>query len=397
MVSNVGHGNKEVISGILDQVKELSFAHTSQFRNRPQEEYASLISEITPPALDYVYFLSGGSEANETAIKMARQYFIEKGKPSKYKVIGRWSSYHGNTLGTLSAGGHVKRRMAYTPLLIDFPHIDSPDWYRNPDADPIYYADLLEAEIKRQGEEQVAAFMLEPVTGTSNAASCSPSVYYQRIREICDQYDVLLICDEVMSGFGRTGKYFASEHFGFIPDLITGGKGISGGYAPLAAVIVKDSIFKTFFEGSGQFSHGHTYIGNPVSMQAGLMVLKYLRKYDVVEHVSEIGKYLLSELQNVKTTSDIIGDVRGLGLMIGVEFVADQENKTPFPPEAKLAEKVKKVCFENGLIVYPGSGHINGDQGDTVLIAPPFVITKEEVDELVGKFAESVNEISRDL
>src|SRR5699024_9224332 len=228
----------------------------------------------------------------------------------KYKVIGRWPSYHGNTLGTLSVGGHSKRRKPHSPMLNDMPHIEAPDWYRNPDADPLYYASLLEYEIKRQGENQIAAFILEPVTGTSNAASHSPAIYYKKIREICDKYDVLLIFDEVMSGFGRTGKFFSCEHFGVTPDLITAGKGISGGYSPLAAVIVRDFIFEEFLQGSGQFLHGHTYIGNPLSTRVGLEVLEYIIKYNLVENAADVGRYLQNKLLNIKESTEIIGDVR---------------------------------------------------------------------------------------
>lgn len=397
VVSNVGHGNKEVVSGILNQLNELSFAHTSQFSSQPIEEYATLIAKVTPGDLNYVYFLSGGSEANETAIKLARQYFLESGKPSKYKVIGRWASYHGNTFATLSVGGHVKRRQPHTPLLNDFPHIESPDWYRNPDADPVYYANLLEQEIKRQGPDQVAAFILEPVTGASNAATYSPASYYKRIREICDKYEILLICDEVMTGFGRTGKYFACEQFGIVPDLITAGKGISGGYSPLAAVIVREKVLNAFLTGSGQFLHGHTYIGNPISTRAGLEVLKYLIKHDTLKNVTLMGKYLKEELEKVKNSSEIVGDVRGLGLMLGVEIVSNKKTKKPFPSERRIVEKIKSVCFDNELIVYPGAGHINGDQGESILIAPPFTIRKEEVDELIAKFTKSLHTVSQSI
>lgn len=383
LVSNVGHGNREVLEGILRQMQELEFAHTSQFTNAALEEYASLIAQVAPGDMNYVYFLSGGSEANETAMKMARQYFLEKGKPSKYKIIGRWPSYHGNTLGTLSAGGHTQRRRPFTPQLMPFPHIEAPDWYREPDGDPVTWAMKLDTEIRRQGPDQVAAFIMEAVTGTSNAASYSPKSYYETIREICDHHDVLLIVDEVMTGFGRTGAYFACEHFGLVPDLITTGKGISGGYSPLAAVLVREPIYEAFRNGSGRFSHGHTYVGNPISTRAGLEVLKYLMKHRMTDHVRRVGAYLLDRLKACQSDFPIIGDVRGLGLMIGLEIVADPKTKEPFPAQAKMADKITQACFENGLLVYPGSGHIQGDRGDSLLIAPPFVITEEQADELV--------------
>ena len=394
IVSNVGHGNKEVIEKINKQISKLAFVHMSQFSNQPLEEYAAMIAEITPADLNYVYFLSGGSEANETAIKMARQYYLEKGISSKYKVIARWPSYHGNTLGALSASGHVKRRKPHSPQLLDISHIEVPDYYRNPKADPIQFAELLEKEIKRLGEDQVAAFIFEPITGSSNGAAYSPNSYYQRIREICDRYDVLLIADEVMTGFGRTGKYFAVEHFGIVPDMITTGKGMSGGYSPLAAVIIREHIFKTFQNGNG-FIHGHTYTGNPVSTTAGLEVLKYLRKYNIVEKVAEKGHLLKLELNKIKDNSHIIGSIRGIGLMLGVEFVADKETKTPFPSEEKIAEKITKACFDFGLIVYPGGGNVKGIFGDTVLIAPPFIITSEQIQELAKKFKQAVETIEK--
>lgn len=396
LVSNVGHGNTEIIDNINKQTIQLAFSHMSQFTNTPLEEYASMITEVAPADLNYVYLVSGGSEANETAIKMARQYFLEKGLHSKYKVIARWSSYHGNTLGALSASGHVKRRKPHGPQLLDISHIEAPDYYRNPEADPIQYAELLEREIKRLGEEQVAAFILEPVTGSSNGGVYSPNIYYQRIREICESYNVLLIADEVMTGFGRTGKYFAVEHFGIIPDMITAGKGISGGYSPLAAVIVRENIFKTFQNGSG-FIHGHTYTGNPISATAGLEVLKYLKKYNLVEQVAEKGELLKTELNKIKDSSSIVGSVRGLGLMIGIEFVSNKETKSPFPAEEKMADKIAAACFNLGLIIYPGGGNVQGVYGDTILIAPPFIISSEEIKELAEKLSRAIENVEKSL
>jgi len=393
LVSNLGHGNTEIIEQVSKQIKELAFAHTSQFTSKPLEEYAALIAEFAPGDLNYTYFVSGGSEANETAIKMARQYFLEINKPSKHKVIARWTSYHGNTLGTLSAGGHVARRLRHIPQLLDISHIDSPDWYRNPDADPIQYAQLLEQEILRLGPDQVSAFILEPITGSSNAGSYSPITYYKKVREICDKYDVLLIVDEVMSGFGRTGKNFAIEHFDVIPDIITTGKGISGGYSPLSAVIVRQHILEAFFNGSGQFSHGHTYCGNPVSISAGLAVLKYINNQQMVDQVAKKGEILKKELERISSESSIIGRTQGLGLMHGLEFVVNKETKEPFPREDKLVEKITEECFKLGLIVYPGSGNVNGIKGDTVLIAPPFIISEEEIYLLTNKFEQAIKKV----
>jgi len=393
LISNIGHGVSEIKEAMVSQLEKTEFAHRFRFTNSPVQQLAKKIYDITPEGIKWVSFVSGGSEAIETAMKMAREYFVEKGKPSKYKIISRWQSYHGYTLGALSIGGNMWRRRRHGPLLVDFPHVRPPYCYRCPFGKKSENCGLdcakdIEAAIVNEGPENVAAVILEPVSGSSLGAVVPKNGYMQSVREICNKYDVLLIADEVMSGIGRTGKYFAVEHWNVIPDIICMAKGLGSGYSPLGAVAVQDFIHKTFKEGSGKFSHGFTSSGNPVSAAAGLAVLNYIDKNNLVRNSYEVGKYLMEQLKLIKDKYWFIGDVRGLGLMTGVEFVKNKETKETFEPSEGITDKIINAAFEKGLILFAAPLCADGTKGDAIMIAPPLIVTKQEVDEILTIFEE---------
>lgn len=383
VVANIGHGVSEVAEAIANQAKKIAFAHGSQFTNETQEKLAEAIARLTPGSLKRSYFVSGGSEATETALKMARMYYLQEGKASKFKVIARWNSYHGNTLGALSLSGSPGRRRLYTPLLLDFPHIPAPYCFRchyglrYPDCQ-LRCAYALEEAVLLEGPENVAAFIAEPVIGSSASGVVPPPEYYKIIRAICDRHDLLMIADEVMTGFGRTGHNFGINNWNVVPDMMTVAKGISGGYAPLGALIVKEEIHEVFLKGTGKFNHGHTYGGNAVSCAAGLAAQQYIQEHQLIANANMQGTYLREKLQSL-SNHRLIGEVRGLGLMIGVEFVRNKSTREPFPQSSQLLEIFVNTAFGLGLIVYPGAG-------DHILIAPPLTITRSEIDLLVELF-----------
>jgi len=349
---------------------------------------AEKLAAMSPAGLDRVYFLSGGSEAVETAVKMARQYQVDRGKPMKFKVISRWASYHGNTLGALALSGHTGRRRYYQPLIQHTPHIVPAYCYRcpcgrNPDNCELECADDLEKTILSEGPDSVSAFMAEPVVGATAGALVPKDGYFQRIRAICDRYDVLLIVDEVMTGIGRTGRNFAVEHWGVKPDMIVCAKGLGAGYYPVFCVVTTAAVHRAIKEGNGNFIHGHTYSQNPLACATALAVLDYIERHDLVRRSASLGVYLLEKLQSLYR-HDIVGDVRGLGLFAGVEFVRNRRTKETFPPAWKVNALVNNLAFDNGLIVYPGGGGADGVNGDHVLIAPPFIITEGQIDELAA-------------
>jgi adenosylmethionine-8-amino-7-oxononanoate aminotransferase len=397
VVVSIGHGVEKIRQAMLDQAARIAFAHGSQFTTEAAVELARKIVEISPPGLDRVYFLSGGSEAVETAVKMARQYQVERGMPSKYKVISRWTSYHGNTLGALALSGHTGRRQHYLPLMQHTPHIAPAYCYRcpfsrEPASCALECADELEKTILYEGPDSVSAFMAEPVVGATAGALVPRDGYFQRIREICDRYDVLLIADEVMTGVGRTGKNFALDHWGVVPDMLVGSKGLAGGYTPIYCVVTKEAVHGAIRDGSGAFVHGHTYSQNPLSCAIASAVLDYIREKDLVNRCAAMGAYLLKKLQDLYR-HPIVGDVRGLGLMAGVEFVRNRKTKAPFDPKLKLNALIGSRAFEKGLITYPGGGGADGVRGDHILLAPPFIITEEQIDRLVGILDDAIADV----
>ncbi|UWP92192.1 aspartate aminotransferase family protein [Aliiroseovarius crassostreae] len=392
-VSCLGHSNPAVIKAVQEQVEKIAFAHSGFMTSEPAEALARLLIQNAPGALDRVYFVSGGSEATESAIKLARQYFLEIGQPERRRVIARKQSYHGNTLGALSAGGNEWRRTQFAPLLVEMSHIAPCYEYvgRNDDESSFDYgqrvANELESEILRLGPDSVMAFMAEPVVGATLGAVPSVDGYYKRIREICDQYGVLLILDEVMCGMGRTGHLFACDHDGIAPDILCIAKGLGAGYQPIGAMLCTDKIYAAIENGSGFFQHGHTYLGHPVATAAALAVVTELTSRDLPARAAAMGDKLQAALEARFGQHPNVGDIRGRGLFRGLELVADRDTKTPFDPAMGVAGKIKKAAFAAGLICYPMSGTRDGKHGDHILLAPPFIITEEQIDELVDKLA----------
>jgi adenosylmethionine-8-amino-7-oxononanoate aminotransferase len=395
-VSCLGHSDARVIDAIKAQLDRLAFAHTGFFSSVPAEALAELLIQEAPGALDRVYLVSGGSEAVEAAIKLARQYFLEIGEPSRHRVIARQQSYHGNTLGALAAGGNMWRREPFAPLMIDTTHISPCYAYRGQQTGESEFdygqrvANELEAEILRLGADQVMAFIAEPVVGATLGAVPPVEGYYKRIREICDQYGVLLILDEVMCGMGRTGSLFACDQDGIAPDIMTIAKGLGAGYQAIGAMLCSDSIYQAIELGSGFFQHGHTYIGHPTACAGGLAVLMEILERGLIDRVQQQGARLRAALQDRFGEHPNVGDIRGRGLFIGMEFVSDRANKTPFAAQHGLHKKFKQAAFSTGLICYPMGGTIDGRQGDHVLLAPPFIIEDQHIDEIVDKLDQAL-------
>lgn len=402
VVVSIGHSVPEIREAMVRQAEKISFAHGTHFTSQPLIDLSREIVDMAPgPGYGKVYFLSGGSEAIETAVKMARQYFVEIGRPEKYKVISRWTSFHGNTLGTLAFGGHTKRRQYYLPLIKYTPHIPPANCYRcpwgkEPSSCELECALELEAAILREGPDSVMAFLAEPVVGATAGVLVPKDGYWQKIDEICRRYDVLIIVDEVMTGVGRTGKNFCIEHWGVQPHMIVMAKGLSSGYTPIGAVLVKNKIYDAFTKGDGSFVHGHTYSQNPLSAAICLEVLRYIKKRGLVARSAEMGRYLHERLRDLLDLP-IVGDVRCLGLFAGVELVKDKASKATFAPADKVSQRVAAEAFEMGLITYPGNGGADGINGDHVLLAPPFIIRKEELDQLVGILRRAIEKVQRTL
>jgi len=398
-VSCLGHGDPGVASAMKAQIDQIAFAHTGFFTSEPAEQLARVLIQHAPAGLDRVYLVSGGSEAVESALKLARQYFIELGQPQRSRVIARRQSYHGNTLGALAVGGNQWRRQPFLPLLVEVSHISPCYAYRDQQHGEteldygLRVANELEQEILTLGADNVMAFVAEPVVGATMGAVPAVAGYFSRIREICDQYGVLLILDEVMCGMGRIGKLFACEQDMVVPDLLCMAKGLGAGYQPIGAMLASDKIYQAVAQGSGFFQHGYTYMAHPVACAAALAVTHKILDEDLLKQVMLRGEYLHSALSNVLGGHSNVGDIRGLGLFQGVELVADRYTKAPLSSNLGIAGKVKKAAFEAGLICYPMAGTIDGVQGDHILLAPPFIISEAQIDELVAKLSQSINKV----
>ncbi|GHB34867.1 adenosylmethionine-8-amino-7-oxononanoate aminotransferase [Pseudovibrio japonicus] len=400
-VSCLGHSNEKVIQAIKDQLDKVAFAHTGFFTSDAAEVLADKLIAQAPEGINRVYLVSGGSEAVESAIKLARQYYVEKGESERTHVIARWQSYHGNTLGALSAGGNKWRREMFGPLLIEMSHIDPCYAYRHQRDDEtleeygLRAANLLEDEILRVGPEKVAAFFAEPVVGATMGVVPAVPGYLKRIREICDKYGVLLVFDEVMCGMGRTGHVFACHEDGVAPDIITIAKGLGAGYQPLGAMLCSEAIYSVIAQGSGFFQHGHTYMGHPAAAAAGSAVVDQITEPGRMEHVRAMGEKLQAALEQALGQHPNVGDIRGRGLFRGLELVQDRETKEPLDPALKINAKIKSLAKEAGLICYPMGGTIDGKRGDHVLLAPPFIIDDSHVAEIVEKLSYAINESLR--
>ncbi|OIQ00516.1 aspartate aminotransferase family protein, partial [Candidatus Wirthbacteria bacterium CG2_30_54_11] len=376
-VANIGHGNAEVAEVLGRQASQIAYLHSSRFTSQPALDLATKVAKWTPGDLKYTYFVSGGSEAVETALKMARQYFVERdGRTSKYKIISRWVSFHGNTLGALSVTGKPGLRKIYDPMLIPFPHTHSVHCARcesgmKRESCSLECAQALETTIKREGSENIAAFIAEPVVGSAAPGACPREEYYRVVREICDRYDILFIADEVMNGFGRTGRNFGIDHFAVVPDLMTIAKGISSGYTPLGGVVASERVAEVFKKGSGRFSHGFTYVGNPLSCAVGCKVLEIMERDHLVDNSRLMGELLLKRLREELASHPLIGDIRGLGLQLGVDFVKDKKTGEPYPAAAGIGGLIGKAGLKNGINFYPGGGNYDGALGDNILLTPP--------------------------
>ncbi|KWF32074.1 hypothetical protein WL88_17900 [Burkholderia diffusa] len=396
-VSCLGHSNQRVIDAIKRQVQQLPYAHTSFFTTDVAEELADRLVEAAPAGLEHVYFVSGGSEAIEAALKLARQYFVEKGEPQRRHFIARRQSYHGNTLGALAIGGNAWRREPFLPLLIEAHHVSPCYAYRDQQAgetDEAYaqrLADELEQKIVGLGAENVAAFVAETVVGATAGAVPPVRTYLKKIRAVCDKYGVLLILDEIMSGMGRTGYLFACDEDGVAPDLLTIAKGLGAGYQPIGATLVSDRIYRTIVDGSGFFQHGHTYLGHATACAAALEVQRVIAEEKLLDNVKARGEQLRATLRDQYGTHPHVGDVRGRGLFVGVELVRDRDSKATFDPALKLHAAVKHEAMQRGLMVYPMGGTIDGVHGDHILIAPPFVSTAQQIDTIVERLSGAID------
>ena len=443
-VVNIGHGVAEVVQAMAEQAADIAYVHGTMFTTDALETHSEQLAALVPMPDPRFYYMTSGSEAVETAIKFARQVQIARGEPTRELIISRWGSYHGATMGALALTGRSKMRTPFAPLFRDQPHIPPSYCYRCPFEPPpnlplpfdpaqgrpwggssialpqsgegssigyatqnskletrnsyptcnLACAQALETEILHQGPERVVAFIAESVSGATLGAVAPPEGYWPLVRQICDRYGVILIADEVMAGFGRTGRWFAIEHFDVQPDVITMGKGVTGGYFPLSITAVRGADVERIRQVHGDFVHGGTFSHHAVGAAAGLAVLRYLQQHDLVAASAVKGKMLGEKLSAALGELPCVGDVRGIGLLWGVEFVADRKTRAPFPPAARFARRVADAAFDNGLIVYPGAGCADGVAGDLVLIAPPFIITEAQMDEVVSLLREAVLEVS---
>ena len=395
-VSCLGHSHPDVLAAMREQLDRLAYAHTSFFTTQVAEELADNLIARAPSGMGHVFFVSGGSEAIEAALKLARQYFVERGEPQRRTIIARRQSYHGVTLGALAVGGREWQRKQFGPLLIETHHVSPVYEYRERRADesPQAYgerlAQELEAKIHELGGGNVIAFVAETVVGATLGAVPAVAGYFKRVREICDRHGVLLILDEVMCGMGRTGTLHACEQEGVSPDLMAIAKGLGGGYAPIGALLLQGKIFQTLAQGSG-FQHSHTYTGHPLACAAALAVQRVIRRDDLLANVRRQGAYLERRLRERFGNHPFVGDVRGRGLFQGLELVADRGTKEPFDPTRKLNTRVKHEAMARGLMVYPMGGTVDGRRGDHVLLAPPFIIDNAAVDMIVERLGDAID------
>lgn len=396
-VSCLGHNHPDVQAALHAQVDALAYAHTSFFTTEVAEKLAARLVADAPEGTSHAYFVSGGSEAVEAALKMARQYFVEIGQPQRRHIIARRQSYHGNTLGALAVGGNAWRRAQFAPLLIEVEHVSPCYAYRDQrsgetaDQYGERLAQELDAAIQRLGPDSVMAFVAEPVVGATSGAVTAVPGYFRRIREICDRYGVLFIADEVMCGMGRTGTLYAVEQEGVTPDLITIAKGLGGGYQPIGAVMAQQHIVQAMQQGSGFFQHGHTYLGHALACAASLAVQDVIRRDGLLERVRRLGASLAERLQAALGEHPHVGDIRGRGLFMGVELVQDRATKQTFDPDLALHAQIKREAMARGLMVYPMGGTIDGRRGDHVLLAPPFIISEDELDQLTERLTGAID------
>ena len=400
MVSNIGHSNRYVLEAMKAQMDKSTFGYRLHFQNEPAEKLATMTANLMPKGLDRVFFVSGGSEAVESAIKLARQYAITQGRSERWKVISRFPSYHGCSLGALALTGYDPLAKPFLPMMRDMPKIPAPASYLDRDnldetARGLKYAEMLRDEIIAQGPETVLGFIMEPIGGASTGALVAPDSYYARVREICDEFDILLIYDEVMTGAGRTGAFVASEHWEITPDIVALSKGFAAGYAPLGAMVAKTEIVDAVL-GSGGFLHGFTYAGNPLASAAGTAVLEVLQKDNLIENAAAMGDVLKAELTELMDLYPFIGDVRGKGLLLAFELVSDREIMTPLPKELNAYNRLVDIAHERGLIIYSRRTR-GGYEGDHFLICPPLIITRDQIDEIMETLIDSLDVMAAEM
>jgi len=400
-VSCLGHGHPDVLAAMHAQLDRIAYAHTSFFSTPVAEELADVLVADAPAGISHVYLVSGGSEAMEAALKLARQYFVETGQPQRAKFIARRNSYHGNTLGALAVGGNAWRRQQFAPLLIDVEHVAPTYAYRDrwaDETDAQYCARLLaevEQAIGRVGGDRVIAFVAETVGGATSGCLTAPPGYYKAVRELCDRHGILLILDEVMCGMGRTGTLHACEQEGVTPDLMAIAKGLGGGYQPVGAVLVGARVIDAIAQGSGFFQHGHTYIGHPMACAAALAVQRVFKRDRLVERCAQQGEKLAARLQAEFGSHPHVGEIRGRGLFRALELVADRATKAPFDPSRGISARVRAEGMAAGLLCYPMAGTIDGKHGDHVLLAPPFIVDDGELDLLVERLRTAIDAATR--
>ncbi|MEW6478887.1 MAG: aspartate aminotransferase family protein [Pseudomonadota bacterium] len=402
-VSCLGHGHPDVIAAMHRQIDQLAYAHTSFFTTEVAEQLADLLVGSAPAGMSHVYFVSGGSEAVEAALKMARQYFVEIGQPQRRHFIARRQSYHGNTLGALAVGGNEWRREQFRPLLIDVTHVSPCYEYRGrlPDETPEAYGQRLVAELARTieelGPDNVMAFVAETVGGATAGVLTPVPGYFKGIRDLCDRHGILLILDEVMCGMGRTGTLHACEQEGVVPDLLTVAKGLGGGYQPIGAVLAQGRIVEAMRQGSGLFQHGHTYLGHAVACAAALAVQQVIQRDHLLTQVRDRGAYLASRLRHELGDHPHVGDIRGRGLFWGLELVQDRAIRQWFEPSLKVHARLKSAAMAEGLMIYPMGGTVDGRCGDHVLLAPPFISSEGEIDQIVARLRRSLDRVVSDI
>tara|TARA_R110002072_G_scaffold3163_1_gene23595 strand:- start:2495 stop:3838 length:1344 start_codon:yes stop_codon:yes gene_type:complete len=400
MVSNIGHSNPAVLAAMRAQMDKSTFGYRLHFQTEPSEALAEKITELTPLGLDRVFFVSGGSEAVESALKMARQYALAQGQAQRTKVISRYPSYHGATLGALAITGYAPMTAPFDPMMHAMPKIPAPRAYLDGlDADDpatgLHYANMLEAKILEEGPATVLAFIVEPIGGASTGALVPPAGYMRRIRDICDHYGVLLIHDEVMTGGGRTGKFFGGEHWDVTPDIIALSKGFGAGYVPLGAMIARDDMVEAVLDGGG-FIHGYTYAGNPLACSAGLAVLNEIEAHGLTENAAQMGDVLTTRLQSLMQRYPLIGDVRGKGLLLAFELMADRATKAPLPSQLNAYNRLVDIAYEKGLIIYSRRTR-GGISGDHFLVCPPMIVTEQQLDEIADILDQSLEQLMHEL
>lgn len=400
MVSNIGHSNPRVLAAMQKQMEKATFGYRLHFQTEASEALADRAAALAPEGLNRVFFVSGGSEATESGMKLARQYALTRGEAQRYKIISRTPSYHGSTLGALSVTGYAPMTAPFDPMMHAMPKIPAPRAYLDgldPDnpATGAHYAQMLEDKILEEGPQTVLAFIVEPIGGASTGALVPPAGYMQRIRQICDQYGVLLIHDEVMTGGGRTGTFFAAEHWNVVPDIICLSKGFGGGYVPLGAVIARDDMVEAVLDAGG-FIHGHTYAGNPLACAAGVAVIEEIEQSDLMDNTRRMGAFLKSRLCDLMQKYPMIGDVRGEGLLLAFELMDDRQSKTPLPAQLKAFDRLVEIAYQNGLIIYSRRTR-GGLSGDHFLVCPPMTVSEPQVEELIGLLDQSLSQFMAEI